>query len=171
MKSKLNSLVILGCIVFASCAPTNQDVLLFFDDFSGLKRGPLSNELGAYTEYHYLPEAAPKGNWAVSNDRGWWSVREADNERFIYQSKTDELNYAHPMVIAGDEFWEDYNFSVCFKPESKKYQSGIVFRYQNDRCYYFFGVEKNKVILKMVKPNGWIGMNSGCQGCKLHLTV
>ncbi len=151
MKSKLNSLVILGCIVFASCAPTNKNVLLFYDDFSELKRGPLSNELGAYTEYHYLPEAAPKGNWAVSNDRGWWSVREVDNERFIYQSKTDEINYAHPMIIAGDEFWEDYNLSIRFAPESKKNQSGVVFRYQNDRCYYFFGVVDNKVVLKMVK--------------------
>ena len=55
------------------------------------------------------------------------------------------------MIIAGDEFWQDYKFAVRFVPESKQYQSGVVFRYQNDRCYYFFGVEGDKAVLKMVK--------------------
>lgn len=151
MESRLKNLLILYCFLFTSCAYANQEVHLFYDDFSGLKRGPLSTDLGAKTEYHYFPEAAPKGNWAISNDRGWWSVREVDNERFIYQNKIDSANYTHPMIIAGDEYWEDYNLSVRFAPESKKHQSGIVFRYQNDRCYYFFGVEDSKVILKMVK--------------------
>lgn len=54
------------------------------------------------------------------------------------------------MIIAGDEFWEDYEFTVSFVPESKEYQSGVVFRYQNDRCYYFFGVDGDKAVLKMV---------------------
>ncbi|MCJ7778430.1 MAG: hypothetical protein MUP16_08970 [Sedimentisphaerales bacterium] len=146
-------LITISCVKASDEIPLSQtqDVLLFYDDLSGLKRGSLSNNLGAYTEYHYLPEAAPKGNWAVSNDRGWWSVREANNERFIYQSKTDEINYVYPLIIAGDEFWEDYNLSIRFVLESKKYQSGVVFRYQNDLCYYFFGVADNKVVLKMVK--------------------
>ena len=55
------------------------------------------------------------------------------------------------MIIAGDEFWEDYKFAVRFVPESKKFQSGVVFRYQNDRCYYFFGVVGDKAVLKMVR--------------------
>ncbi len=151
MKAKLIIPLVSCCIIFTSCAPSNRQVRLFYDDFQGLKRGYLSTELGAFTEYHYLPQAAPKGNWSVSNDRGWWSVRQIDNERFIYQSRTDNINYSHPMIIAGDELWEDYHLSVRFAPESKQYQSGVVFRYQNDRCYYLFGVEENKVILKMVR--------------------
>ena len=151
MESRLKNLLISCCFLFTSSAYANQEVHLFYDDFSGLKRGPLSTDLGAKTEYHYFPEAAPKGNWAISNDRGWWSVREVDNERFIYQNKIDSANYTHPMIIAGDEYWEDYSVTVRFATESKKHQSGIVFRYQNDRCYYFFGVEGNKAILKMVK--------------------
>jgi len=55
------------------------------------------------------------------------------------------------MIVAGDELWEDYKFVVRFVPESKEYQSGVVFRYQNDRCYYFFGVVGDKAVLKMVK--------------------
>ena len=151
MRSGFHILAILYYIIFISCLQSNQQVLLFYDDFRGLTRGSLSTDLGAHTEYHYLPEAAPKGKWAVSNDRGWWSIHEVNGKRFIYQKKIDEAKYTHPMIIAGDEFWEDYNLSVCFIPEIKRYQSGVVFRYQNDRCYYFFGVDGDKAILKMVK--------------------
>jgi rhamnogalacturonan endolyase len=151
MHSRLAILIILSCCLFTSCRSISNDALLLYDDYGGLRKGSLSTDLGAFTEYHYLQEAAPKGNWAVSNDRGWWSVHEADGERFLYQTKADDINYSHPMIIAGDELWEDYELTVRFVPESKEYQSGVVFRYQNDRCYYFFGVAGNKAILKMVK--------------------
>ena len=151
MDSKLRYLLILSCIILTSCTSPRKDACLLYDDYRGLKRGSLSTDLGAHTEYHYLPEASPKGNWAISNDRGRWSVYEVDGRRFIYQSKTDQINYSHPMIIAGDELWEDYKFAVRFVPESKKFQSGVVFRYQNDRCYYFFGVVGDKAVLKMVR--------------------
>ena len=151
MESKLKSLLILAFVAFLSCARSNKEVILFHDDFRGLGRGALSTHVGAHTEYHYLPEAAPEGNWAVSNDRGWWSVREVDNERFVYQSRMDELKYTHPLIVAGDPYWEDYTLSVRFLAESNEHQCGIVFRYQNDRCYYFFGVEEKIAILKMVE--------------------
>ena len=66
MGFKSKSYSILSCLIFTLCTPSNKEVLLFYDDYSGLKRGPLSTNLGAHTEYHYLSEAAPKGNWAVS---------------------------------------------------------------------------------------------------------
>ena len=151
MKAKFIVLIIVVSCLLTSCKSISGDGCLLYDDYRGLKRGSLSTDLGAYTEYHYLPEAAPKGNWAVSNDRGWWSVHDVDGERFIYQSKVDEIDYSHPMIIAGDEFWEDYKYTVRFVPKSKQFQSGVVFRYQNDRCYYFFGAEGDKVVLKLVK--------------------
>src|SRR3990172_3084187 len=150
MRSKLLIFALAISIILASCVQDKQ-ALLFYDDFKGLARGPLSTRLGAFTEYHYLPEAGRKGQWAVSNDRGWWSAREVNGERFLYQSKTDEAIYTHPMIVAGDECWQDFTLSVTFKPESTAHQSGIVFHYQNDRCYYFFGVDGNKTVLKMVK--------------------
>jgi len=110
----------------------------------------LSTDVGAYTEYHYLPEAAPRGPWSVSNDLGWWGVREAGGKRWLCQSGTNELTYAQPMLIAGDDLWEDYRMQARFRPESKDCQSGIVFRYQNDRCYYFLGVQGEKAVLKRV---------------------
>ncbi|MBN1780810.1 hypothetical protein JW948_06785 [bacterium] len=132
-----------------SCAFT-QDVTLFKDDFSTVARGPLSSATGARTEYHYLPEAAPRSAWAVSNNRGWWSVRETDGDRFVYQNKVDEADYTHPMIVAGDIFWADYDLTVRFAPEYYSRQCGVVFRVQNDRCYYFFGVRGGQVVLKKV---------------------
>jgi rhamnogalacturonan endolyase len=119
-------------------AQINTEFVLLEDNYNSLNRGPLSSSVGAHTEYHYLPETAPKGNWSVSNDRGWWSVREKDNIKFIYQCKIDKAKNTRPMIIAGDQFWNDYEIEAYFEPESTEYQSGIVFRYQNDLCYYFF---------------------------------
>ncbi len=151
MKVVLPITMILICLIFSSCHESENEALLFSDNFERSLRGPLSTRLGAHTEYHYLPVAAPKGNWSVSNYRGWWSIRKTNNEGYLHQSITDKAKYTHPMVVAGDELWEDYNLLVSFVPKSNEFQSGIVFRYQNDRCYYFFGVDGNKVVLKMVK--------------------
>ena len=74
-----------------------------------------------------------------------------NGERFICQSKEDALTYAHPMLIAGDEYWKDYNIAVSFTSEFNQYQSGFVFRYQNYRYYYFFGIKADSVMLKKVK--------------------
>ncbi len=151
MKAVLPVTMILICVFFTSCYDSEEEMLLFSDNFERSLRGPLSTRLGAHTEYHYLPVAAPKGKWSVSNYRGWWSIRKTEDEGYLHQSMTDKAKYTHPMVIAGDELWEDYNLLVSFVPESHEFQTGIVFRYQNDRCYYFFGVDGKKVVLKMVK--------------------
>ena len=161
MQCRFINLFLLACLLLTSCTWSQKEALLFYDDFSDLDPGPLSSELGAYTEYHYLPQAAPKGNWAVSNDRGWWTLRRLDAQRFICQTKTDKESYAHPIIIAGDELWADFNLTVRFAPESQNYQGGILFRYQNDLCYYFFGVEHNKVILKMAQYA--VGFHKPCE--------
>ncbi len=149
---KRYSLITFGLLlILVSCIHLKDERVLFIDDFKGQIRGPLSTSYGARTEYHYIADAAPKGAWAVSNDRGWWEIREENDRRFIFQTKTDHANYAHPIIIAGSKFWKDYNLSVSFRPESDSLQSGILFRYQNDRCYYFLGLETGRIVLKMVK--------------------
>ena len=57
----------------------------------------------------------------------------------------------HPMVIAGNKHWENYTFSTSFTPDTAEYRCGLVFRYRNDRCYYFFGVENDSAVLLLVK--------------------
>ena len=134
---------------------TNQIVL--DDDFSGLQTGMFSAAVGAHTEYHYLPEAAPKGNWAVAcfgtgaDAQRAWHVREQDGAHIMAQVYDNPRTHTHPLVISGDFLWQDYTLSVTFAPESDSAQSGVVFRYRNNRCYYFFGFSGPEVILKMVR--------------------
>jgi hypothetical protein len=142
-------------------AQTTGTASLLDDDYHGLSLGMFSGGVvGAMTEYHYLPAAAPKGNWVVScfrtdgSQRAWRIVANDAGERFMYQSYAAadvERAYMHPMVIAGDELWGDYRVRTKFAPDIDDGGiAGIVFRYRDDRRYYFVGVAGQKAILKKV---------------------
>ena len=155
---KVITLLFLTAILTGCHAPSKFTKLLLFDDFSSIRRGPYSVDVGAHTEYHYLHEAAPRSQWAVSTftwesdfKRAWHIRQEGEDREMVQVFKNQPDNHAHPMVIAGEMDWEDYVTKVQFTPESKNLQSGIVFRYRNDRCYYFAGVLGDSLILKMVK--------------------
>jgi hypothetical protein len=153
----LLSLVGLLFVHSASAANDELSAELFSDDFSGLRAGLIFDVVGAHTEYHYLGQLAPRGNWAVSSFKSdgsqrAWRVIEEDGTRAMLQScDNTKVKYTHPMLVAGDALWQDYKLTADFAPASDNGQSGIIFRYRNDRCYYFFGVNGPKAILKMVR--------------------
>ena len=79
--------IVFSCVfvvILSSCAAIYEgDRVLLADNFGGLEVGMFSTPVGPHTEYHYLPEAAPKGNWAVScfaskagAQRAWYVRRE-----------------------------------------------------------------------------------------------
>jgi len=150
--------VILFVVFFVVCLPAQKTAVLLEDDFSGLAPGMFSTPVGPHTEYHYLPEAAPKGNWAVScftwepgAQRAWWVNPEHGAHVMAQTFDSKGMTHTHPMVITGDTLWADYTARVSFAADSHRDQCGIVFRYRNDRCYYFFGLDGEKVLLKMVR--------------------
>ena len=159
MKTVFN--LILLTFILAGCQSSQNRFteVLLFDDFSSIRRGPYSVELDAHTEYHYMHEAAPKSQWAVSTfaagapgfQRAWHIRQEGDDRQMIQVFQNVRHRHTHPMLVAGEQDWKDYALKVDFTPESKDLQSGIVFRYRNDRCYYFAGVLGDSLILKMVK--------------------
>ncbi|MBC7884259.1 MAG: hypothetical protein H7X99_02210 [Saprospiraceae bacterium] len=156
--NKVNICILLTAYLTGCHVPSKFTKVLLFDDFSSIRRGPYSVDVGAHTEYHYLHEAAPRSQWAVSTftwesdfKRAWHIRQEGDDRQMVQVFKNQPNNHAHPMVIAGEQDWEDYVTKVHFTPGSKNLQSGIVFRYRNDRCYYFAGVLGDSLILKMVK--------------------
>jgi len=158
MKNIINSMLITA--ILTGCQlPSNQFTeVLLFDDFSSIRRGPYSVEVGAHTEYHYIHEAAPPSQWAVSTftwdsdfQRAWHVRQEGDDRQMVQVLKNQPNKHTHPMLVAGEQDWEDYTMKVQFTPESKDLQSGVVFRYRNDRCYYFAGVQGDSMIVKMVK--------------------
>ncbi|MDA0712254.1 MAG: hypothetical protein O3B73_18810, partial [bacterium] len=128
---------------------------LLTDAFDALPIGPLSADVGAHTEYHFLPEAAPKGNWGVAcfasaGDRGLaWHVIHRDDKPVVAQTIESKHTHTHPMLNAGDFLWENYTLTVSFSPSLKAGQNGVVFRYHNNRCYYFFGFCNDGVALIM----------------------
>lgn len=152
LRTTIPCFLILGLLV--SCGNGSNNRVIFSDDYSGLRRGPLGSNAGAHTEYHYLPEAAPKGNWAISTFRynlpESWYVREFKGERYLCQDGINPDRHWHPMVVAGDTLWKDYTVSLAIRPETLGPRCGIVFRYRNDRCYYFFGIEKQRFVLLAV---------------------
>ena len=131
--------------------------ILLNEDFSALETGKFSANVGAHTEYHYLPEAAPKGNWTVAAFRSGeasgeaWQVRQYNGSKVMAQTFTNPLPHTHPMLSTGDDLWRDYTVTVRFTPEIKQGQIGVAFRYHNSRCYYFFGLVESGLVLKMVK--------------------
>jgi rhamnogalacturonan endolyase len=140
-----------------SVPATAGSAVLLEDNYQAMTPGMISSGvIGAHSEYHYLPETAPRGNWVAStfltpSSQRAWRLIEENGERLIWQSSTEtERQRTHPLLIAGDELWTDYTVDVRFAPETDEFQSGIVFRYHTDRVYYFAGVVGQKAILKKV---------------------
>ena len=134
-----------------------KQVVLLEDDFGGLRAGLFSRVVEAHAEYHYLPECAPQGNWAVSaftsrvgSQRAWRVCRD-QGRPVMAQVYRNPDRHTHPLLVAGAPQWADYTLTVRFAPQAAQGQSGIVFRYRNDRCYYFLGVDGPRAVLKMVR--------------------
>ena len=114
-----------------------------------------SADVGPHTEYHYLPEAAPRHGWAVacfaSREAGRaWHVIEDGGHKEMCQVLDERRPHTHPMLSSGDDAWADYALRVRFRPESESGMSGVVFRYHNNRCHYFFGFDDNRLVLRLV---------------------
>ena len=140
-------LLLLTAFLYTGCNYQRYNIVLLEDDFSSLDTGLFTAPVGAHTEYHFLPEAGPHGNWAVSSFASgdiWgtaWQVKQSNSGKMLCQTyENKNQRWTHPMIIAGDSLWRDYRLTVSFEPEDDSHYSGIAFRYRNDRCFYFFGV-------------------------------
>lgn len=139
-----------AALLLNCCTNRKHDLVIFRDDFSALDTGLFTAPVGAHTEYHYLPEAGPRGNWVVSSfasGDAWgkaWQVKSvAPGKKALCQTYLNNRNqkWTHPMIIAGDSLWRNYSLSVVFEPENDGEYTGVAFRYRNDRCFYFFGIK------------------------------
>jgi len=80
-----------------------------------------------------------------------WRVERYNDQPVLMQTYENKVAWLHPMVVGGDDLWADYSVTLRFAPQAGKGQSGVLFRYQDSRCYYFFGVKGSEAILKMVR--------------------
>ena len=101
-------------------------------DFHEFETGMFSAPVGPHTEYHFLPEAAPRRGWAVAcfgtgRESGTaWHVVEQDGHKAMRQTITNAKEHTHPMLTAGDPLWGDYTLTVRFRPESKTGRCGAI---------------------------------------------
>jgi len=156
---KYSCIFIISTLVFCvqpAVVGSAHTAYLLNEDFSGLEPGMFSaGVMGAHVEYHYLSATAPKGNWVVScfrsvaSQRAWRVIRQ-DGKAMMQQASDERQRNSHPMIVTGSEFWGNYSVTVRFLPDSDKRQTGFIFRYRNDRCYYFLGIKTGQAILKLV---------------------
>ena len=151
-------IILFYTISVAGCKNFRYNEVLLQDDFSQLDTGLFSAPVGPHTEYHYLPEAGTRGNWVVSSfasGGGWgtaWQVINKGSGNTMCQTMYNKSNRStHPMVIAGDSLWKDYKVEVKFRPENTSRNTGIAFRYRNDRCFYFFGIRDTVAYVSLFK--------------------
>lgn len=69
---------------------TDQPISLVSERFDEFTSGPFIASVGAQTEYHFFPEAAPRGGWSVSaffhdeTEQAWY-VGSDDGRSFLEQ--------------------------------------------------------------------------------------
>ena len=132
---------------------------LLNDDFSGLAPGMFSaGVIGAQGEYHHITALDPRGNWSVATFRSdesqrAWRVIVEDGRHVmaqVYTATPPERAYTHPTIKAGDDLWADYVVEARFAPAAGDGLSGVMFRYQTNRQYYFAGISGQTAILEKV---------------------
>lgn len=113
-------LMLVSMAVAVSCK--QEKGMLFSDNYTALPRGPLGSNVGAHTEYHFLHEAKPKGNWAISAFRHnvpesivvWdplelWVYTQEDNpkEGDLYKPERNPLyNYSNYQATVSLPGWK-----------------------------------------------------------------
>lgn len=136
-----------------------KQVLLYKEDFSNFKVGdfPYDPEHSAMGEYHFYPPEGYQGNWYCpitdSDMRGpMWMIVYRDGKKAI---ESQVLHRSRPsawnMIVTGEENWDDYQVQAEIRMLNTSLLSGLVFRYQNSRCFYILCFEDQKV--KFIKRN------------------
>ncbi len=125
------------------------------EHFAQFELGCFSPAVGPQTEYHFLPEAMPRKGWSVAcfatglGADSAWDIQDTGNGKAMVQTHHNEHQHTHPMVITGDFLWTDYMATTTFQPKHHS-RSGMMFRYHNNRCYYFVGFEKDAIKVLVV---------------------
>jgi hypothetical protein len=158
-----NILLILSSSLL-SCSGNLSQAVLFEDGFDELPTGIISPSEGPVLQYHYIKGAGQVGEWTVSAfgpQHGFgqaWEIVQGPEGNYLrqnYHAVTPALApahpYIHPVIVAGDSIWHDYKIEFSFSPGKLLDKCGVIFKYQDNRSYYFYGMDGNMLVLKMVQ--------------------
>ncbi len=175
----LGYLLLLTWTLQLAAQEQSESSMLFHDDFSSLEKGTFSKRHGiaknrdyysATREYHWLT-LTNTGQWDEGNidssfrnpewNSAWRVVGTGHDRRLEFGIKKESR--ANGLVVAGDLLWEDYSVSVEMQAAGGSGLSGIVFRYQDNRHFYFFGFDEQGQLVvrrsedeKQFNRYGWV---------------
>lgn len=160
-------------IISAQLTFAQPDSLLAYSDFSRLAPGRFGDFAAkGFSEYHYIPRKFTDG-WEIVNNRGpeEWKILEEDGKHSLtylgFNSAEWTYEFTYPVLCYGDTLWRNYALEVSLTPLSRKDLNGIIFRYQDGRHYYLFGLDRgDRVTLryrdgeKGFRQDGWHEIDS-----------
>jgi rhamnogalacturonan endolyase len=154
----------LGLLILCSCSGNVMQTTVFSDGFQDLEPGARPCHDSTDPAAYNIHRRGCLGNWTVATslrEEGFgeaWRIMSEQGTHYLSQTFTNiDSQYeplsliTHPLVVAGDTLWRDYTVEVDFTPVAKFDKCGMVFRYINPTSYYFFGIEGNTVILKLLQ--------------------
>jgi hypothetical protein len=155
-KSMFSFAMFLIAIMLFNNSASAFDKVLLYDNFSKLDTGLVTPPgIGPHAEYHFLKSLMPKGNWTVScfqnreSDHAW-CVKDVKGAKVMEQTYDNTVDFTHPTIDAGSFFWGDYKAEVEMSPLVLEGRTGLMFRLHNDRCYYFYGMFNQKLVILKV---------------------
>jgi len=151
-----------------------EESVLAYCDFSKVKPGRFGDfAKRGFPEYHYVPREFTDG-WEIVNNRGpeEWKVVETDGKHSLHYLGYNESvwtnGFTYPILCYGDMLWSDYVLEAVLTPFNRIDLNGIVFRYQNGRHYYLFGLDKEDLVTlryrdgeKGFRQDGWHEIANG----------
>src|SRR5262245_46414980 len=143
----MRTVPLIAILTLAVAGAAEPTVVLFQDDFSRFRTGPLTEPVGqlnaAIQEYHYLPHrGTPLGPWANAIcHMDAWQAGEEDGKSFVEQHLPPDhrmmiSRHFSPIFLTGEPEWGDYTVEVSVRPLSPADMAGVVFRYHTNRHHY-----------------------------------
>ncbi|RPI46024.1 MAG: VCBS repeat-containing protein, partial [Bacteroidetes bacterium] len=153
-------------ILVFSCSGNVMQTTIFTDGFQDVEEGTVPYSDSTDPAVYFEGRRGRLGNWTTATSyrhpgfSNAWQISRADGENCLEQTfrNLDDQNgplslITHPIIVAGDSLWKDITIDAVFSPETKFDKCGILFSYKNPFEFYFFGIEGNTVIMKLVQPS------------------
>ena len=128
---------------------------LFYEDFCSfaISDFPYEPLHGAMGEYHYRPFQAYAGQWydpipSMSLAKTWIITNKPGGGKCIeYAAKPLDGEDKICLLATGDPNWTNYTIEMDVRNLLFENCAGIIFHYQNSRCYYMLALQRDKVRL------------------------
>ena len=128
---------------------------LFTEDFRSfaIANFPFEPLHGAMGEYHYRPALTYAGQWydpipSMSGTKTWIITNKGDHEKCIEYAAKPLTNIDSIYLLAsGEPDWKNYTVEMSVRNLLFDNCAGMIFCYQNSRCYYMLALQKDKIRL------------------------